>query len=218
MKKKIYKSNGIKTASPADCLEREEIKQLKDYFLSLDLSKPNNLRNLAMVVFNLNVGLRAGDLLSLPKELFIKDDKVVDSFAINEQKTGKKRIIELNNAAKKIIQEYYNTFSTELKNSYWLFPSRKRGKDKGGSQGTGHLAITSFNRILRNAHKGSGINPALTISSHFARKSLGSALYEKGIDLQQIQNMFNHNRPETTLIYISVLKRKSQHLYHEVEL
>ena len=218
MKKRAYKSNGIKTASAADCLEREEINQLKDYLLSLDLSKPNNLRNFTLVTFNLNVGLRAGDLLSLPKDLIIKNDQVVNSFAINEQKTGKKRIIELNNTAKKVIQEYYNTFYAELKHSYWLFPSRKKGTNNGGTQGTGHLAITSFNRILREAHIGSGVNPALTVSSHFARKSLGSALYEKGIALDQIQNMFNHNKPETTLIYISVLKRKSQHLYHEVEL
>jgi site-specific recombinase XerD len=212
MKKKIYKSNGIKTASPADCLERDEINKLKDYFLNLDLSKINNLRNLALLTFNLNVGLRAGDLLSLPKELIIKNDQVVSSFAINEQKTGKKRIIELNRVAKEIIQKYYEAFYNELKHSYWLFPSRKK------KQGSGHLAITSFNRILKEAHRGTDINPALTISSHFARKTLGSFLYEKGIALDQIQNMFNHNKPETTLIYISVLKRKSQHLYHEVEL
>lgn len=212
MKKKIYKSNGIKTASPADCLEREEIKKLKKYFLELDLNKINNLRNLALLTFNLNVGLRAGDLLSLPKELIIKNDKVVDSFAIHEQKTHKKRIIELNRIAKQTIQEYYDAFYEDLKYSFWLFPSRKK------KQGSGHLEITSFNRILRDAHKGTDINPNLTISSHFARKSLGTALYEKGISLDQIQNMFNHNKPETTLIYISALKRKSQHLYHEVEL
>ena len=212
MKKTIYKSNGVKAATPADCLEKEEIQRLKDYFLSLDLNKPNNLRNFTLFVFNLNVGLRGNDLLSLPKGLIIQNDKVVDSFGIREQKTGKKRIIELNNTAKTVIQEYYDTFYTQLKNSYWLFPSRKKG------QGTGHLTLSSFDRILREAHQGSGINPALTISSHTSRKSLGSALYEKGISLEQIQNMFNHNRPETTLIYISVLKRKSQHLYHEVEL
>lgn len=212
MKKTIYKSNGVKAATPADCLEREEIQRLREYFLSLDISKPNNLRNFTLFVFNLNVGLRGNDLLSLPKETIIKNDKVVDVFSIREQKTGKKRIIELNNTAKKVIQEYYDTFYTQLKNSYWLFPSRKRG------QGTGHLTLSSFDRILRDAHKGSGINPALTVSSHTSRKSLGSALYEKGIGLEQIQNMFNHNKPETTLIYISVLKRKSQHLYHEVEL
>ena len=103
MKKRAYKSNGIKTASAADCLEREEINQLKEYLSSLDLSKPNNLRNFTLVTFNLNVGLRAGDLLSLPKDLIIKNNTVVDSFAINEQKTGKKRIIELNNTAKKVI-------------------------------------------------------------------------------------------------------------------
>lgn len=212
MKKKLYKSNGIKTASPADCLEREEIQKLKDYFLGVDLSKINNLRNLALLTFNLNVGLRAGDLLSLPKDLIIQNDQVVSSFAIFEQKTHKKRIIELNRVAKEIIQEYYNAFYDILKYSYWLFPSRKQ------KQGQGHLNITSFNRILRDAHQKTDINPALTISSHFCRKSLGSALYEKGISLEQIQNMFNHNKPETTLIYISALKRKSQHLYHEVEL
>ena len=211
MKKTIYKSNGVKAATPADCLEREDIERLKNYFLSLDLSKPNNLRNFTLFVFNLNIGLRAGDLLKLPKETIIKNDQVVEMFSLYEEKTGKKRIIELNNSAKKVIQEYYDTFYTQLKNSYWLFPSRKKG------QGTGHLTLSSFDRILREAHKQSGVSEALGVSSHLFRKTLGTALYEQGVPIEQIQAMYNHNNPETTMIYISVRKKWAQKLYHKVE-
>ena len=35
MKKTIIKSNGIKAATPADCLEKEDVQKLKNYFLSL---------------------------------------------------------------------------------------------------------------------------------------------------------------------------------------
>lgn len=212
MKKTIYKSNGIKAATPADCLEKEDMEKLKSYFLHLDLSKKNNLRNYTLLTFNINVGLRAKDLLSLPKDLIIQNHKVVNVFSIREQKTGKKRIIELNNTATQVIQEYYNTFYNDLKNSYFLFPSRKH------KQGTGHLTLSSFNSILRKAKKEAGINEAYTVSSHIARKYLGTALYEKGVPIEQIQQMFGHSKPETTLIYIGVKKKWAQKLYHQVEL
>lgn len=212
MKKTIYKSNGIKAATPADTLDRDDIQKLKDYFLSLDLSKPNNLRNFTLFTFNINIGLRAKDLLSLPKDLIIQNDKAVDMFAIRESKTGKKRIIELNNTAKAVIQKYYDTFHDTLKDSYYLFPSRKK------NQGEGHLTLSSYDKILRTAKEKSEVNNAYTVSSHTARKCLGTALYRQGVPIQQIQTMFGHNRPETTMIYISVLKQDAQRLYHQVEL
>lgn len=212
MKKRVYKFNGVKAPTPADTLDREDIQKLKDYFLSLDLTKPNNLRNYTLFTFNINVGLRAQDLLSLPKDLIIHNGKVVDVFAIREMKTGKKRIIELNNTAQKVIQQYYDTFYEVLKDSPYLFPSRKK------NQGTGHLTLSSFDKILREARDKSGVNPAYTVSSHSARKCLGTALYNQGVPIQQIQMMFGHNRPETTMIYISALRQKAQKLYHQVEL
>ena len=212
MKKTIIKSNGIKAATPADCLEKEDVQKLKNYFLSLDLSKPNNLRNYALLVFNLNVGLRAGDLLRLPKELIIKNHKVVDIFSIREQKTGKKRIIELNDTAKKVVQDYYEAFKEKLEKSFYLFPSRKHG------QGSGHLTLSSFDKILREAKKKSGINDAYTVSSHICRKVLGTTLYEQGVAIEEIQEMFNHSRGDTTLIYIGAIKKKSRKLYHKVSL
>lgn len=211
MKKTIYKSNGIKAATPADVLDMEDIKKLKKYFLSLDLEKPNNLRNFTLFVFNLNIGLRAKDLLSLPKDLIIQNDKVVDIFAIRESKTGKKRIIELNNSAKAAIQKYYDSFFDKLKDSYYLFPSRKK------NQGEGHLTLSAYDKILRNAKEKSEVSNVYTVSSHTARKCLGTALYNQGVPIQQIQMMFGHNKPETTMIYISALKQKSQKLYHQVE-
>ena len=74
------------------------------------------------------------------------------------------------------------------------------------------------NKILRTAKEKSEVNNAYTVSSHTARKCLGTALYRQGVPIQQIQTMFGHNRPETTMIYISVLKQDAQRLYHQVEL
>lgn len=212
MKKTILKSNGVKAATPADSLEKEDIQKLKNYFLSLDLSKPNNLRNYTLLAFNLNVGLRAGDLLSLPKDLLFKNGKVVDIFSIREQKTHKKRIVELNKTAKKVLQEYYDCFKDKLTNSFYLFPSRKQG------QGQGHLTLSSYDKILREAQNKSGISNVYTVSSHICRKALGTTLYEQGVAIEEIQQMFNHSRGDTTLVYIGAIKKKSRKLYHQVSL
>lgn len=213
MKNKLTKSNGIKVPTPADCLSREELQQVEQWFLSQDFSKINNLRNYTLFSVNNNIGLRAKDLLSLPKDTVIDShDQVKDVIQLYESKTHKSRIIELNNRAKTLLQAYYNTFKNKLKDSFYLFPSNKVG------QGEGHLTISSYDRILRQAHAGSGLSDYVTLSSHTSRKTLGTALFEAGIDIQTIQAMFGHSKAETTLVYIGTFKRKAQSVYSNVSL
>ena len=58
MKKTILKSNGVKAATPADSLEKEDIQKLKDYFLSLDLSKPLEVEFCGSIPYEIREGIK----------------------------------------------------------------------------------------------------------------------------------------------------------------
>ena len=211
-KKKLYKSNGIKTASPADTLELEDVKKLEDYF------KQHNLRDWCMWTLNNNIGLRAKDLLSIPIDLLIQNDKVVDRFVIYEQKTNKRRYIELNNKAKDVVQMYYDTYREELlKKGKYLFPSRK-STVKDGRKIYLPLSVSSYDKVLRKAKHAVGIDDYVVVSSHCSRKILGCTLLENGVPIEQVQAMFQHSTPETTLIYTQIRKKYVKELYHKVEI
>ena len=200
MRKKIYKNNGIKKATPADPLDIKDIRLLKRYF------KQTNIRDWCLFTFNLNVGLRASDLLNLTKDLLIIDGKPVDSFEIIEGKTGKRRVIQLNRGAQYALTLYYKHYAHKLKDTSYLFPSRT-GKP---------LTLSSYDRILREAARAVNLPKTVTLSSHSARKTLGTTLFEKKVPIEVIQSLFGHSDPRTTLIYIDVNRKHAKSAYNKV--
>lgn len=200
MRKKLYKSNGVKKATPADPLDMKDIKLLKAYF------KKTNIRDWCLFTFNLNVGLRASDLLNLPQDLLIVNGEPVESFEIIESKTGKRRVIELNKGAQYALKLYYKKYAHKLKNTPYLFPS-KTGKP---------LTLSSYDRILREAGKAVELPKTVTLSSHTARKTLGTTLFEKKVPIEVIQNLFMHSDPRTTLIYIDIYRKHAKAAYSKV--
>ena len=217
-RKKLYKSNGIKTASPADTLELSDVKKIEQFLI--DKGNKNAIRDYTMWSLNNNIGLRAMDLLTLPINLLFKNDKVVDHFVIYEQKTNKRRIIELNNKAKSVLQYYYDMNKDILKEKGWnyLFPSQKPKINAQGNKYYDHLTLSAYDKILRKAKNGTDIDSYLTVSSHCSRKILGCTLLEHGVPIEQVQALFQHNTPETTLIYTQISKKYVKELYHQVEI
>ena len=47
---------------------------------------------------------------------------------------------------------------------------------------------------------------------------LGCTLLEHGVPIEQVQALFQHNTPETTLIYTQIRKKYVKELYHQVEI
>lgn len=83
----------------------KDIVKIKQYLLGKD-----NKRDYCIFVVSINIGLRAGDLLSL-KICDVTDGKTIfDEVSITEQKTGKSKTFTLNKSAKDSIQLYLNTF------------------------------------------------------------------------------------------------------------
>lgn len=84
----------------------KNINRVKRYFLSKE-----EYRNYTLFVLGINIGLRAGDLLSLKMEDVLEeiDDNIyclVDEVNIMEGKTNKTRMFTLNKSAKEAIAFY----------------------------------------------------------------------------------------------------------------
>ena len=79
----------------------KDINKVKQYLLGKD-----NKRDYCIFVVGINVGLRAGDLLSLKIGDVTDGTSIFDDVTIKEQKTGKIKTFTLNKSAKEAITAY----------------------------------------------------------------------------------------------------------------
>ena len=182
--------------------EIKDIEKIKQYLKGKD-----SLRDYTIFVVGLNVGLRAGDLLSL-KWLDVLDSEynVKSEMYILEGKTKKGKTVELNKATQKALQDFKNSIGSIDMDSY-IFTSRK---------GDSHLQVRSLHRIIDTTAK--ELNIKGNYGTHSLRKSFGYHRYNSGIRLETLQEMFNHSTQEMTLKYIGITKEVIQDAYNSINL
>ncbi len=168
-------------------------------------------------------GLRASELVSLPRSVLQQDER----FITIKGKGGRERLIPLNETAILVIKEYHRQEkiikAESLQNptraakaaqkkspngtttQQWLFPSR-------GKQG--HLTRQRFAQELKNLAVRSGIAEN-RISPHVLRHAFASHLLERGADLRAVQQLLGHADISTTQIYTHVLQERLQKLVED---
>ena len=181
----------------------KDIKRIKQYLLG-----KQSKRDYLMFVLGINVGLRIGDLLSLKID-DVRDmdkEKIKRAVHIREQKTGKYREFELNQAARDAIYFYLGTLA-DFRGDDWLFPSRK---------GTGPLTTRAAHKIIKTTLRDLGIKG--NYGTHSLRKTFGYHRYVNNVKLETLQRVFNHSSPATTLRYIGITKETIIDAYNSVNL
>ena len=124
---------------------KKALEQFKDYYVSI---KPNP-RNYTMIVMGLNTAFRIGDLLQLQWN-DVYDDKRREfrkHICITEQKTGKERIVAVNQNEQTALTQYYKMCGPSAQTDY-LFRSRKQ---KGAP-----LSRYQAYRIIKEAARNTG--------------------------------------------------------------
>lgn len=179
----------------------KDIEKIKQYLKGKD-----NQRDYTIFVTGINVGLRAGDLLKLRWRDVLKGGRVKKNIRIIEEKTGKGKEIELNQASIKAIQGFKDTIDSIGIDDY-IFASRKGNK---------HLQVRSLHRIINNLVKELGIKG--NYGTHSLRKTFGYHRYNNGIQLETLQKIFNHSTQAMTLKYIGITKEVIQDAYNSVNL
>lgn len=210
-KKGNYKEN-YKTGEKQEVYpfrKMDELQAMHNYFISA-----GHNRDALMFTLGINIGLRAGDLLSLKwNQVFDFEDggKIVNGISIREEKTGKWRTFYLNNSCKRAITEYYNRLKKKPNNDEYIFKSRK---------GNSHIEVRPAGLILKKAAKEVGIK--FNVGTHSMRKTFGywqlKAHAGDAMFLCELQEMFNHSSPKITLRYCGLEAEKMEQYYNDVNL
>ena len=177
-----------------------DINKIKQYLYGKE-----NKRDYCIFVVGINVGLRAGDLLSLKINDVTDGNTIFDTVTIKEQKTGKTRNFALNKNAKEAIQLYINSLADYDFNDY-LFKSRKGG----------HLGVRPLHRIIKTLTKDLGIKG--NFGTHTLRKTMAYHRYINNVPLETLQKLLNHSSSAITLRYIGITQKVIIDCYNAVNL
>lgn len=177
-----------------------DINKIKQYLYGKE-----NKRDYCIFVVGINVGLRAGDLLSLKIKDVTDVNAIFDTVTIKEQKTGKTRNFALNKNAKEAIQIYLNSLANYDMEDF-LFKSRKGG----------HLGVRPLHHIIKTLTKDLGIKG--NFGTHTLRKTMAYHRYINNVPLETLQKLLNHSSSAITLRYIGITQKVIIDCYNAVNL
>jgi len=148
-------------------------------------------------------GLRVSELVSLPRDVLMADDRVLTI----KGKGGRERLVPLNAAARKALAAYLAVLDEdqEREASRWLFPT---------GEGIRHLTRQRFGQELKALACAAGLDPA-RVSPHVLRHAFASHLLERGADLRTVQQLLGHADISTTQIYTHVIEERLRRLVEQ---
>jgi integrase/recombinase XerD len=150
---------------------------------------PPALRMSALVELLYGSGLRATELVSLPRNAVSQDKP----FLILRGKGGRERLVPISDRARAAVGEWS---ALVPRDSAWLFPSGKK-----------HLSRVRLYQLLKELAASAGIPPE-RISPHVLRHAFATHLLEGGADLRALQMLLGHADIATTQIYTHVDTRR----------
>jgi integrase/recombinase XerD len=150
---------------------------------------PQSLRLVAIVELLYGSGLRATELVSLPRHA-VQPDK---PFIILRGKGEKERLVPISDRARAAVALWA---ALVPRDQPWLFPSGKK-----------HLSRVRLYQVVRELAAAAGI-PAERISPHVLRHAFATHLLEGGADLRALQMLLGHADIATTQIYTHVDSRR----------
>ena len=147
--------------------------------------RPLDLRLAALIELLYGSGLRATELVSLPRNAIAADRE----FLILRGKGGKERLVPIGERARTAVAAWREHVPRE---SAWLFPS-----------GTRHLSRVRLYQLVQALAAEAGIPPD-RISPHVLRHAFATHLLAGGADLRALQMLLGHADIATTEIYTHV--------------
>jgi integrase/recombinase XerD len=146
---------------------------------------PADLRLAALVELLYGSGLRATELVSLPRNAIAPDRP----FLILSGKGGRERLVPISDRARAAVAAWRAHVAADRA---WLFPSGRR-----------HLSRIRLYQLVKALAAEAGV-PRDRISPHVLRHAFATHLLEGGADLRALQAMLGHADIATTEIYTHV--------------
>jgi integrase/recombinase XerD len=195
----FLQDDGIRRDNPAASLARPRIERPLPRILDSEevtamfeaaeskaaSGEPTALRNVALLELLYGSGLRATELVSLPR-LAVRAGQ---PFLIIRGKGSKERLVPISSRAAEAVKRWTEAEGGESK---WLFPSRAK-----------HLSRVRLFQILRSLAAEAGLAPE-RVSPHVLRHAFATHLLAGGADLRALQTLLGHADIGTTQIYTHV--------------
>lgn len=147
--------------------------------------KPGDLRLAALLELLYGSGLRATELVSLPRSAVAPDRP----FLIIKGKGGKERLVPISDRARAAVAAWRAHVPPDCP---FLFPS-----------GKGHLSRVRLYHLVKQLAAEAGVPPD-RVSPHVLRHAFATHLLAGGADLRALQAMLGHADIATTEIYTHV--------------
>lgn len=203
-----YTSQGKRKARPCDPIRSiEDIQRMEDHILTTGCPK-FRLRNHALFVVGISLGIRGGDLLNLRIRDVLDEHGVVrEELLIHESKTCKMHHPHLNQKAQEAIVALLKSMGTFDYEDY-LFVGRN-----------GKLDPDSLYNIMRKLQK------ELVLPYHLGAHSLRKTFAYWNIQLHRndmnimtsLMGMLNHSSQSATLHYVGQTAETQARLYSDLE-
>ena len=148
-------------------------------------SELSAVRNLALLELLYGSGLRASELVSLPRGVV----RPGQPFLVVRGKGSKERLVPISTRADVAVAKW---LEISPGGSIWLFPS-----------GKSHLSRVRLFQIVRAMAADAGIAPE-RVSPHVLRHAFATHLLSGGADLRVLQSLLGHADIATTQIYTHV--------------
>lgn len=181
------------------------IEEINALLSALDLTRPDHVRNKAMIETLYSCGLRVSELINLKISHIYKEEEIIRVIG----KGNKERLVPIGQDALKSIEVYQNYIRSQWhkypKYDDVLFLNRR------GEPLTRVMVFTFLKKLTVEA------NIQKKISPHIFRHSFATHLIEGGADLRAVQMMLGHASITTTEIYTHLNQeylRNSLLLYH----
>jgi integrase/recombinase XerD len=143
------------------------------------------VRNLALLELLYGSGLRASELVELPRAAV----RSGQPFLMVRGKGGKERLAPISSRAETAVAKWLDI---SRGGTMWLFPS-----------GKSHLSRVRLFQIVREMAADAGIAPE-RVSPHVLRHAFATHLLSGGVDLRVLQSLLGHADIATTQIYTHV--------------
>ncbi|MFJ7918551.1 site-specific tyrosine recombinase XerD [Lysinibacillus fusiformis] len=179
------------------------IEEIEALLTAPNRSKPQGIRDLAMLELLYGSGMRISELIALD----LADIHLTMGFVRVFGKGGKERIIPLGKSALSAISTYLNNARSQLQGKYPktdAFFINQRGK---------RLTRQGGWKLMKEHALKAGIQHELT--PHTLRHSFATHLVENGADLRAVQEMLGHADISTTQIYTHISKTRLSEVYKQ---
>ena len=147
--------------------------------------EPIAVRNLALLELLYGSGLRASELVTLPRNAV----RPGQPFLMVRGKGSRERLVPISSRAEAAVSRWLENVPS---GGLWLFPS-----------GKSHLSRVRLFQIVRQMAADAGISPE-RVSPHVLRHAFATHLLSGGADLRVLQSLLGHADIATTQIYTHV--------------